>query len=190
MPQPRGLGIPTERHAHTLSRRSGRSLPLQETLWLPLVSTASRAPMGCTFTPTPRGTRLWAGPGGCEDPQDPGARSTIHSDKPQDVNVPRDRTGAGGSPVAERVWGLWLRGCTPKTRRNSEQAAAREALTVGKVKEELDGNCGEECEAAVSRNKAQVTPRSDNAGPGDGQGRSRSYSVNDHCRKMSTAFTC
>lgn len=128
--------------------------------------------------------------GGCEDPQNPGARSTIHSDKPQDVNVPRDRTGAGGSPVPERVWGLWLRGCTPKTRRNSEQAAAREALTVGKVKEELDGNRGEECEAAVSRNKAQVTPRSDNAGPGDGQGRSRSYSVNDHCRKMSTAFTC
>lgn len=78
------------------------------------------------------------GPGGMQRPTKEGARSTIHNDKPQNMNVPRDRTRARGSPVAERVWGLWHPGCTPKTRRNSEQAAAREALTVGKAKEELD----------------------------------------------------
>lgn len=45
-------------------------------------------------------------------------------------------------PVAERVWGLWLWGRTPKTRWNSGQAAAREALTVGQAKEEPDENQG------------------------------------------------
>lgn len=90
-----GLGVSAKRYAHALSRHSGRISPVREASWLSLVSTAPRALTGCMFTPTPPGTRLWAGPGACEDPQNPGTRAAIHG-KPQNGNVPRHRTRAGG----------------------------------------------------------------------------------------------